>query len=118
MGEVSIKRLGDIESSHGGSFSLAGKALGATAFGINVLRLPPNTDAYPEHDHSEDGQEEVYVVVFGAATLQVEGEEHELTPITLARVPAGTKRRWVTGDEGVTLVAVGGVPGGVYTPRA
>ena len=39
---------------------------------------------------SADGQEEVYTVLEGKATLTVGGEEHELEPGVFARVgPAG-----------------------------
>ena len=41
---------------------------------MNVIDMPPDNDPYPEHDHAEDGQEEVYVTLSGSAELEVEGE--------------------------------------------
>lgn len=114
MGEVVVKRLGELESAMGGAFALVAKSLGATSFGMNVLRMPPNYADYPEHDEDASGQEEVYVLVKGAARLTAGGEEHDLTPLAFARVAAGVPRKWVAGDEGATIIAVGGVPGAAY----
>jgi len=114
MADVVVKRLGELETSAGGGFALAAKTLGVTSFGMNVLRLPPNYAEYPEHDEGASGQEEVYVLVKGAARLAAGGEEHELTPLSFARVPAGTPRKWIAGGEGATIVAVGGVPGSAF----
>ena len=116
MAEVVVKRLGELETSAGGGFGLVGKTLGVSAFGINVLRLPPRYADYPEHDEAQSGQDEVYVVVKGAARLVADGAEHELTPLSFAHVPCGVKRKWLAGDEGATIVAVGGVPGGAADP--
>ncbi len=117
MADVTVKSLDELES-YAGQFLYAGKGLGVTAWGMNVERLPPNWAEYPEHDHAEEGQEEVYVVLKGSATLNAGGESWELEPGTLARVGAGQKRRIVPGDEGATLLAIGGAPGKAYEPRA
>lgn len=114
MADVTVKRLDEFETSFGGAMKLVRKGLGVESFGIQIIDMPPNVDRYPEHDHSEDGQEEVYGVLEGAATLQADGAEHRLEPGTFARVPAGTKRKIVTGAEGVRLIALGGVPGKAY----
>src|SRR3954465_15089996 len=64
--DYAIKRIDEMEAALGGGFRKARAELGASAFGIQVLDFPPNADAHPEHDHAEDGQEEVYVVLHGA----------------------------------------------------
>jgi uncharacterized cupin superfamily protein len=45
---------------------LAAAELGVESFGMQVLDLPPDFREYPEHDHADDGQEEVYVVLRGS----------------------------------------------------
>lgn len=117
MSGVVVKRVGELEATMGGGFGLVGRSLGVSAFGINVLRMPADYSEYPEHDESESRQDEVYVVVKGSAQLIADGEEHELTPLAFAHVPAGVKRKWIAGAEGVTIVAVGGVPGEAFEPR-
>jgi hypothetical protein len=56
--DFTVKRLDEMEAAFGGSFVRARASLGASAFGMQVHLLPPNSgDAYPEHDHLYDGQE-------------------------------------------------------------
>ena len=72
---------------------------------------PVRAADYPDHDHEKDGQEEVYFVVEGSVTIQAGDEAFELMPGTFARVGPGQKRKLVPGDDGVTLLALGGKPG-------
>ncbi len=53
----------------------------------------------------------------GCATLTADGESWQLEPGTLTRVGAAQKRKIVPGDQGVTLLALGGTPGKAYEPR-
>jgi uncharacterized cupin superfamily protein len=116
MANVTVLGIDEMESVHDGGFVLARKSLGVTAWGMNIERLPAGYDAYPEHDHAEDGQEEVYAVLEGKATLHADGETWELTRGTFARVGSGQKRT-ITTDEGVTMLVLGGAPGKAYEPR-
>jgi quercetin dioxygenase-like cupin family protein len=118
MADVTVRRLEDFDSAFGGAMKLVRHGLGVESFGIQVFDLPPNADQYPEHDHSHDGQEEVYTVLEGAATLRAGGEEHELAPGTFVRVGPGEKRKFVTGDEGARVLALGATSGKVYEVQA
>ncbi len=115
MADVTLKRIDEMEG-HGGKFLYARKALGVAAWGMNVLRLSPNWDGYPDHDHAKDGQEEVYIVLEGDATLQTGNESWNLVPGMMARVGPEQKRKIVPGDGGVTVVVIGGTPGKAYEP--
>ena len=114
MADVTVKKIDELESSMGGGFKLVAQSLGVTSLGVNILDIPPGFSDYPEHDHSEDGQEELYIPISGSATLEVEGEEHTLEPGTLIRVGAGTSRKIVTQGDAVRIIALGGVPGKAY----
>jgi mannose-6-phosphate isomerase-like protein (cupin superfamily) len=81
---------------------------------MQLLRFPPNTDGYPEHDHSDGGQEEVYIVIEGRAHLRAGDEEHDLEPGVFARVGPNERRTITTGDEGAVILALGGIPGKPY----
>jgi mannose-6-phosphate isomerase-like protein (cupin superfamily) len=121
MFDVTVKRLDELESYEGpagppGQFLYAGRSLGVKAWGMNVLKLPPNWTGYPEHDHTRDGQEEVYVVLQGSARLEAGGKSWQLESGTLVRVGSGQRRKLIPGDEGVTLLALGGTPGKAYDP--
>ncbi len=93
---------------------LAGAELGVQSFGLQVLDLPAGFAHYPEHDHSEDGQEEVYVVLRGSAEFTVDGEQVPLGAGGTLRVPAGIRRRLEPGSSGVRILAIGCTPGGAY----
>jgi quercetin dioxygenase-like cupin family protein len=111
MSDVTVKQLDDLDVAYGGVMKRVRAGLGVKSFGMQVFDLPPNLDAYPEHDHSDDGQEEVYTVLEGAARLQAGGEEHELRPGVFARVGPGEKRKLITGDQPARVLALGGTPG-------
>jgi len=118
MADITIKRFDDLESYNGeGRFRYAAKSLGVTSWGMNLLKLPAGWADYPEHDHAKDGQEEVYIAIEGSAELRAGGETFTLEPGVLARVGAGQKRKIVPGPNGVTLLALGGMPGKAFAPR-
>jgi uncharacterized cupin superfamily protein len=114
LADVTVRRTEDFEKTFGGGMLKARSGLGVTSFGMQILRFPPNLDQYPEHDHTADGQEEVYTVLDGAATLVAGGEEHALEPGAFARVGPGERRKLTTGDEPATILVLGGVPGQAF----
>jgi mannose-6-phosphate isomerase-like protein (cupin superfamily) len=116
VSDFAIKKIGDMEAIYGGSFKRARAELGVSAFGFQVIDMPPNIDAYPEHDHSEDGMEEVYVVLRGGGDIEIDGEKHPIDPETMVAVRSGTKRKIYSGDEGIRVLAIGGCPGEAYSP--
>jgi mannose-6-phosphate isomerase-like protein (cupin superfamily) len=116
MAGYAVKRIDELEAAYGGGYKRARAELGAEAFGFQILDFPPNEDRYPEHDHSFDGQEEVYVVMRGSGAIDIAGERFELNPEVLVRVGAGVMRNIFSGDEGLRLAAIGGVPGQAYVP--
>lgn len=113
-----LKRIDEMEASFLGSFKRARAELGVTSFGVQVIDFPPNNDLYPEHDHAEDGQEEVYLALAGEGEIDIEGDVHALTPDVMVRVGPGVKRKIRTGDSRLRLLAMGGKPGAVYEPSA
>ena len=118
MSDVTVQRIEEFDTPDGGGFCKARASLGVTSFGMQVENFPPHFEHYPEHNHSDDGQEEVYTALAGWATLTAGGEEYRLEPGVFARVGPGVTRKIVTGDEPVRLLAVGGTPGKVYSAPA
>lgn len=119
MADVMVKKFDELESWKGeGHFCYAGKSLGVTAWGMNLERLPPGWEDYPEHDHAEDGQEEVLVPLEGSATLHAGDETWTLEPGILVRVGPTAKRKIVPGPNGATLLVMGGTPGKAFEPRS
>jgi mannose-6-phosphate isomerase-like protein (cupin superfamily) len=114
MPGYTVKKIDEMEAIYGGAFKRARAEMGVEAFGLAVMDLPPNLEQYPEHDHSEDGQEEVYVTLGGRGEIEIEGERHPLEPETIVMVGPGVKRKIWTGDEPLRLLAIGGIPGKPY----
>ena len=54
MAEYKVVKIDDMEAIAFGTFRRARAELDVSSFGLQVLDLPPNLDAYPEHDHAED----------------------------------------------------------------
>jgi mannose-6-phosphate isomerase-like protein (cupin superfamily) len=122
MADVTVKSFEELdrykgEVQKGQAFLYAAKSLGVSAWGMNVLRLPADWSGHPDHDHAKDGQEEVYVVLEGSATLKAGDQSWSLKPGTLARVGPGQKRKIIPGEKGATILALGGTPGKAYEPR-
>lgn len=120
MPDVTFRTIDEMDGIYDGVARRARAELGVTAWGMQVLTLPPNWDGYPNHNHAADavdpGQEEVYVPLAGSATLVADGVEYELRPGTMARVGPDQLRRLLPGPEGIRLLALGGKPGAFASP--
>jgi hypothetical protein len=114
MAGHAVKKIDDMEAIYGGAFKRVRAELGVESFGVQIIDLPANYENYPEHDHSEDGQEEVYLALRGGGEIEIEGERHPLDQDHVARVGSGVKRKVWPGTDGVRLLIIGGVPGGTY----
>ena len=114
MGDFTAKRIEEMEAGFGGGFVKARAELGVKAFGLQVIQLPPDFGDYPEHDHADSGQEEVFLAIGGSGWIDIEGERVELDPETLVRVGPETKRKVHSGPQGLRLLAIGGAPGAAY----
>lgn len=115
MPDVTVKEIEEMEGINGGVARRARAELGVTAWGMQVLTLPPGWDGYPMHNHDEvafdPNQEEVYVPLAGSAVLLADGEAYELRPGLMARVGPEQMRRILPGPDGIRLLALGGAPG-------
>jgi Tetratricopeptide repeat len=94
--------------------------LGVQSFGINGWTAnEAGARVIPEHDEVPSGHEEVYVVTTGHAVFTVDGEEIDAPAGTVVFVPEPeAKRTAVARDAATTVLAIGGVPGEAYRPRA
>jgi mannose-6-phosphate isomerase-like protein (cupin superfamily) len=114
MPDFTITAIDDMEAVVFGSFKRARATLGVESFGMQVIDLPPNAELYPEHDHAESGQEEVFVVLRGAGEIEIDGERRTIDPDTMVRVGPRAKRKIWPGEHGMRVLALGGCPGEPY----
>ena len=118
MSGCTVKQIDEMESIFHGALKRAAAELGVESFGMQVFDMPPKFADYPEHDHGDDGQEEVYVVLRGTAELEVDGRRWPLDGGHMARVEPGTRRKLYGGRDGARVLMIGAVPGRVYSRPA
>src|SRR6476661_5996846 len=104
MSGYKVVRIDDMEAIAFGTFRRARAELEISSFGLQILDLPANLDAYPEHDHAEDGQEEVYFVLRGGGEIEIEGERIALDPEVAVSVKSGVRRKFWPGPEGMRVI--------------
>lgn len=113
-----VARLDEIEVVDDGRepFRPIRLQLGITAFGITSWTARAAGDRIiNEHDEDEDGgNEELYLVLEGRATFELDGEKRDAPAGTLVFSRPGVKRTAFAEEAGTTILAIGGVPGGAY----
>jgi mannose-6-phosphate isomerase-like protein (cupin superfamily) len=114
MADYTAKQIKDMQAGFGGGFVKVRAELGVTAFGMQVIQLPPDYGDYPEHDHGDSGQEEVFVALSGSGWMDIEGERVELDGETVVRVGAQARRKVFSGPSGLRMLVIGGCPGEAY----
>jgi mannose-6-phosphate isomerase-like protein (cupin superfamily) len=114
MADYTAKRIDDMEAAFGGGFVKVRAELGVSSFGIQIIQLPANSVDYPQHDHVEDAQEEVFLALKGSGWIEIDGERVDLEEDTLVRVGPAAKRKIFSGPDGLRVLALGGAPGEVY----
>lgn len=111
MSNWKITRLDELEKR--GRDIPVREHLGISSFGINAFTPGDDGRLIGEHDESGTGQEELYIVIEGHATFEIDGETVEAPAGSYVYVRPEAKRK-ATG-EGVVL-ALGATPGKAYEP--
>jgi quercetin dioxygenase-like cupin family protein len=114
MDAFTVKRIDELATTFHGAVKLAGDELGVQSFGMQVLDFPAEFADYPAHDHAEDGQEEVYVVLAGSAEFEIDDRRIEAGAGTMLRVEPSARRTLVPGPDGVRVLAIGSALDGAY----
>ena len=104
-----VARLDDIERR--GRDIPVREHLGIHAFGINAYTPGEDGTLIGDHDESWSGQEELYIVLEGTGTFEVDGETVDAPAGTFVFVRPESRRK-ATGDG--TVLAVGATPGEAY----
>jgi hypothetical protein len=104
-----VARLDDIERR--GRDIPVREHLGIRAFGVNAFTPSENGTLVGEHDEAGSGQEELYLVLDGNATFEIDGQTVDAPAGTFVFV-APAARRKATGDG--TVLALGATPGEAY----
>jgi hypothetical protein len=116
MARFAVARLDEIGEIDDGRcpFRPVRHHFGIMAFGVTAVTAHAGGDRIiNEHDEAEpDSGEELYVVISGHATFEVDGETQDAPAGTFVHVPAGIKRTAFGRDAGTTVLAIGAGPAG------
>jgi mannose-6-phosphate isomerase-like protein (cupin superfamily) len=109
------RSLDELPDLWDGFARLVREGMGITAFGVQVMNLPPDY-ATKSHDESETGQQELYVALAGSGAVVIGDERLPLDAEHMVRVDAGVARVLTSDGDGLRVLCVGGVPGAPYEP--
>jgi uncharacterized cupin superfamily protein len=109
--------IDDLPDRWDGFMRMVRPGLGITAFGVNIMNLPPDYTTR-SHDESGSGQEELYVRLAGTGWIILDdsGDRLALDDEHLAAVGPGVARSLASGPEGLRVLCVGSAPGRPYAP--
>jgi tetratricopeptide (TPR) repeat protein len=121
VAEFAIARLEEIDEVQDGRcpFRPVRHHFGITTFGVTTMTARAGGDRLiNEHEESEpDSGDELYMVISGHATFELDGERRDAPTGTLVFVPRGIRRTAFAGEAGTTVLAIGGgPPGEAYRP--
>lgn len=110
--------IADLPDKWDGFAHLVRAGLGLSAFGANVMDLPPDYST-KAHDEADSGQEELYVCLrgSGAVVIDASGERLELDAEHLAAVGPAHSRTLTSGPDGMRVLIVGAPAGRPYEPQ-
>jgi uncharacterized cupin superfamily protein len=107
--------IDDLPALYDGLIKLARTGLGITAFGVQVMDLPPDYET-ESHDEADTGQQELYVGLRGEGAVIIGDTRLPVGEGRLVRVDAGIDRVLASGPAGLRVLCVGSVPGAPYEP--
>ena len=111
-----IQSIDDLPQLWEGVVKLVRAGLGISAFGVNIIDLPPDYTT-ESHDESTTGQQELYVALRGSGRVLIGDQPLTLDSDHLVRVDAGVERTLSSDGDGLRVLCVGSTPGAPYTPQ-
>lgn len=91
---------------------------GISSFGVTSWTAAAAGDPLINaHDEQDVGDEELFLVLNGTATFDLDGDRVDAPAGTLVYCSPGTQRSAVAAEAGTTVLALDGKPGQAYDPR-
>ena len=111
----SAKAIDELPTLWDGFAKLVRAGLDITAFGANIMDLPPDY-ATTSHDEAESGRRNC------TSRWSARGQSASPTPSSPGSRPFGSSRPGMarvlsSGPEGLRVLCIGGVPGRAYEPQ-
>lgn len=119
MGAFRTAKLDEIVAEKWPYWAPVRHHFGIESFGVNAFRGNTGDRLITPHNHEEDGAQELYLVISGAATFTVGGEEIAAPAVTCVWVDdAKADRVAFASADGTVVVSIGaGAPGTAYAPQ-
>lgn len=112
-----VRSIDELPQLWEGFIKLVRPGLGISAFGANIMDLPPDYTTQ-SHDEAKSGQQELYVALRGSGRVLTGDDALTLDENHLVRVDAGVERTLSSGSDGLRVLCVGSTPGAPYEPPA
>ena len=119
MANYEVATLDDIDSLQDGSYHYrpVRHHFGLTSFGATVwVGAAVGDPIINEYDEDSKPAEELFVVLSGRATFELEGEQVEVGSGTFVFTQPGTRRTATAAEPGTTILVLDGTPGTAYDP--
>jgi quercetin dioxygenase-like cupin family protein len=116
VADYSVSRfdsIGEIDDG-GAPYRPVRHHFGIASFGVSSFTGRKTGDRIINEHSEEDDQEELYLMLQGRATFELDGERVDAPAGTLVFAEPGVKRTAFAEEDGSTIVVVGGKPGKVY----
>jgi quercetin dioxygenase-like cupin family protein len=110
---IRFDSIGEIDDG-GAPYRPVRHHFGIASFGVSSFTGRKTGDRIINEHSEEDDQEELYLVLQGRATFELDGERVDAPAGTLVFAEPGVKRTAFAEEDGSTIVVVGGKPGKVY----
>ena len=116
MAAYSVSRFDAIDEIDDGGvpYRPVRQHFGIASFGVSSFTGRKTGDRIINEHSEEDDQEELYLVLQGRATFELDGERVDAPAGTLVFAEPGVKRTAFAEEDGTTVVVVGGKPGKAY----
>jgi quercetin dioxygenase-like cupin family protein len=112
----SVTRFDEIDEIDDGGvpYRSVRRHFGIASFGVNSFTGRKSGDRIINEHSEEDDQEELYIVLQGRATFELDGGRVDAPAGTFVFAEPGVTRTAFAADDGTTVVVVGGKPGKPY----
>jgi hypothetical protein len=115
---ATLDELDRIPVMHGLEWRPIRRRFGIRSFGVNAYTAAnPGDWVVEEHDETQLGHQEMYIVLRGRARFTLNGEDVDAPAGTIVFLEdPSVKRLAIAEEEGTTVLAIGAKPGEVFTP--
>jgi quercetin dioxygenase-like cupin family protein len=111
---ANVREMGSAWSDGPPGWRSVRREMGISSFGTSAVTATAGEAAIDEHDETDSGHEELYLVAGGSADFLVDGEHFTLAAGDMVLVPPEAIRSAVATSDDTLIYAFGAAPGKPY----